>query len=76
MTRLQCAYLHANGDVEGMAATFLSSKGLRALMVRHIRAEVESRGLPFSESRIKWDGDGLTAEQMATIKDDWAALSR
>lgn len=72
MTRVNLAYRHTNGEVEGFSGwAFTGATLADADAVRRVREKCESAGIPFSPARILRSPAGLTPSEVATVRADW-----
>ena len=72
MTRVNLAYRHANGDIEGFSGwAFTGAPLADADAVKRVREKCESACIPFAPSRILRSPAGLTPEDLATVRADW-----
>ena len=69
MTRVNLAYRHANGEVEGFSGwAFTGATLADADAVKRVREKCESAGIPFAPSRILRTPAGLSAAELATVR--------
>lgn len=66
------AFRHANGEVEGFIGTGFSPEAAEQNADQGIRNKLWSINSPtYSRSRIIRSADGLTPDELATIRRDW-----
>jgi hypothetical protein len=72
MTRVNLAYRHDSGDVEGFSGWAFTGAGVaRGDAVRRVRAKCEAAGLTFRPDRLVESPAGLTRAEVATVRADW-----
>jgi hypothetical protein len=70
------AYRHANGELEGFAGCGSTPQAACAHAERKIASKLACCRLAFDRARIVRSANGLSKEEMATLRADWKISER
>lgn len=74
MIRINLAYRHQNGDVEGFSALRFGHAAAEEACFRLIKEKCLALDQEYDPRRVINTHKGLKSEEMKTIQDDWALV--